>query len=48
MRAKLTHRAPLLSKLIGLVAALILLTLLPFSMLQIVEMLTHAESASRM
>lgn len=43
MRAKLAARAPLVSKLIGLLAAIILLTLLPVSLLQLAEMASQIE-----
>lgn len=45
MRAKLAQRAPGVSRLIGVLAVIILLTLLPFSLLQLVEMLTHVDFA---
>jgi hypothetical protein len=47
MRAKLTQRAPLVSKLIGVLAVLILLTLLPFSLLQLAEIISQTEWAQQ-
>ncbi|GAA4476769.1 hypothetical protein GCM10023190_14940 [Enteractinococcus fodinae] len=43
MRARLAARAPLVSKLIAVLAVTILLMLLPFSVLQLAEILTHTE-----
>ena len=47
LRAKLARRSPGLSRLIGLLAVIILLTLLPLSLLQLIEMLTHADFAQQ-
>lgn len=47
MRARLAKRAPGLSRLIGILAVVILLTLLPFSLLELVELLTHADFAQQ-
>lgn len=47
MRARLAARAPLVSKLIGLVATIILLTLLPFGLLQLLEIVTQTEWAQQ-
>ena len=47
LRARLAQRAPLLSKLIGLLAAVILLVLLPFGLMQLAEILTQTEFAQQ-
>ena len=43
LRARLAARAPLVSKLIAVLAVLILLTLLPFGLLQLAEIVTQIE-----
>lgn len=47
LRARLAQRAPLVSRMIGILAVVILLTLLPFSLLQLAEMLSHTEFAQQ-
>ncbi len=47
MRARLAKRAPGVSRLIGVLAAVILLLLLPFGLLQLAEIITHTEFAQQ-
>lgn len=47
LRARLAARAPLVSKLIALTAVLILLTLLPFGLFQLAEIVTQTEWAQQ-
>lgn len=47
LRAKLAHRAPGVSRAIGILAILILLTLLPFALLQLAELISHTEFAQQ-
>lgn len=47
LRARLAQRAPVLSRWIGILAVVILLTLLPFGLLQLVEVVTHTEFAQQ-
>lgn len=47
LRARLATSKPLLSKIIGLLAILILLTLLPFGLMQLAESITQTEWAQQ-
>ena len=47
LRARLAQRAPGISRWIGILAVVILLTLLPFGLLQLAEIITHTEFAQQ-
>ena len=47
LRARLAQRAPGVSRLIGVLAVVILLTLLPFGLLELAEIITHTEWAQQ-
>ena len=47
LRARLAQRAPVLSKLIGFLAVVILLVLLPFGLMQLAEIVTQTEFAQQ-